>query len=100
MLTDVQKRTAQAIVNIFETGSAVGDYAKVTVVTGDPGHLTYGRSQTTLASGNLYLLLKAYVEAPKSQLADSLRPFLDKLRACNPSLDNDPSLRSLLHQAG
>lgn len=26
---------------------------------GDTGHLTYGRAQTTLASGNLYLLLKA-----------------------------------------
>ncbi len=59
MLTDLQKRTAQAIVNIFETGRVRGDYAKVTLIPGDPGHLTYGRSQTTLASGNLHLLINA-----------------------------------------
>ena len=51
MLTDLQKRTAQAIVNLFETGQVRGDYGRVTLIPGDPGHLTYGRSQTTLASG-------------------------------------------------
>jgi chitosanase len=100
MLTDVQKRTAEAIVNIFETGSAVGDYTNVTVVPDDPGHLTYGRSQTTLPSGNLFLLLKAYVETPNAGFADSLRPFLPRVQARDLSLDNDLGLRSLLHQAG
>ncbi|MCI0508166.1 MAG: hypothetical protein L0Z73_18980 [Gammaproteobacteria bacterium] len=60
MVTQLQKLTAQAIVNIFETGKVRGDYGKVTLLRGDPGHLTYGRSQTTLASGNLYLLIKDY----------------------------------------
>ena len=53
MLTELQKRAAQAIINVFETGDAQGDYGKVTLMKGDPGHLTYGRSQTTLSSGNL-----------------------------------------------
>jgi chitosanase len=55
MLTELQKKTAKAIVNIFETGRPLGDYSKVTLLQGDTGHLTYGRSQTTLASDNLYL---------------------------------------------
>jgi len=45
----LQKRTAQAIVNIFETGSAAGDYGNFTAVDGDTRHLMYGRSQTTQA---------------------------------------------------
>ena len=57
MLTDLQKKTAQAVVNIFETGTALGKYGNVTLMAGDSGHLTYGRSQTTLASGHLSLLL-------------------------------------------
>jgi chitosanase len=64
MLSDLQKAAAQAIVNVFETGKTLGDYARVTLLSGDPGHLTYGRSQTTLGSGNLYLLIKAYCDMP------------------------------------
>lgn len=41
MLTEKQKKAAQAIVNIFETGKVEGDYGKVTLLSGDPGHLTY-----------------------------------------------------------
>lgn len=61
MLTILQKKIAQSIVNIFETGEPLGDYGNVTVLNGDTGHLTYGRSQTTLASGNLALLLHGTV---------------------------------------
>jgi len=100
MISDSQKRTAEAIVNIFETGSALGDYSNVTVARDDPGHLTYGRSQTTLASGNLFLLLKAYVAAANAQFADGIRPFLTRVEARDFSLDNDGALRSLLRQAG
>jgi hypothetical protein len=57
MFTDLQKGAAQAIVNVFKTDAPQGDYASVTLLKGDTGHLTYGRSQTTLASGNLYLLI-------------------------------------------
>ena len=39
MLTPTQKKSAQAIVNIFETGFVLGDYGNVTVIPGDTGHL-------------------------------------------------------------
>jgi len=100
MLTDLQKRTAQAIVNIFETGQARGDYGKVTLIPGDPGHLTYGRSQTTLASGNLHLLIKDYCESARPAFASQLRRYLAKLAARDTGLDRDRTFRDLLEQAG
>ncbi len=100
MITDLQKRSVQAIVNIFETGQALGDYGKVTLLSGDSGHLTYGRSQTTLASGNLYLLIKAYCAAPDAALADGLSPFLARLEDIDLSLDRDMAFRTLLEEAG
>jgi len=100
MLTDLQKRTAQAIVNIFETGKVRGDYAQVTLIPGDTGHLTYGRSQTTLASGNLYLLIRDYCDAPGAALATGLRRFLSKLLARDTALDADAAFRDLLEHAG
>ena len=72
MITELQKKVAQSIVNIFETGRPRGDYGQVTLLSGDSGHLTYGRSQTTLASGNLYLLIKAYCEAADAKFATML----------------------------
>ena len=54
MMTATQRRTAEAIVNIFETSEVRGNYGSVTVIPEDTGHLTFGRSQTTLASGNLH----------------------------------------------
>jgi len=100
MLTDLQKRTAQAIVNIFETGRVRGNYAQVTLIPGDTGHLTYGRSQTTLASGNLYLLIRDYCETPGAALASSLQRYLPKLVARDTALDTDLTFRGLLEQAG
>ena len=60
MQTDLQKRTIQAVVNVFETGLPLGDYGRVTVMEGDAGHLTYGRSQTTLGNGGLFFLIRIY----------------------------------------
>lgn len=100
MLTELQRRTGEAIVNIFETGRALGKYGQVTLITGDTGHLTYGRSQTTLASGNLYLLIKAYCDEPDSQFAAQLHPYLDRLAKKDTALDTDTTLRSLLREAG
>lgn len=100
MLTDVQKKSVQAIVNVFETGRPLGDYGKVTLLKGDPGHLTYGRSQTTLASGNLYLLLKSYCERPDADLGRMLDEYLPRLAARDLTLDYDMSLRALLREAG
>ena len=100
MLSELQKKTAMAVVNIFETGQVLGDYGKVTLLPGDPGHLTYGRSQTTLASGNLYLLVKAYCEAPDAALATALAPYLERLADRDLTLDHDSALRGHLERAG
>ncbi|MEI9989080.1 MAG: peptidoglycan-binding protein [Rhizomicrobium sp.] len=96
----LQKAAAQAIVNIFETGSIKGDYSNVTLMSGDTGLLTYGRSQTTLASGNLALLIQDYCQRPDGQLSTDFKPYLAKLEACDPALDHDLALRSLLKDAG
>src|SRR4030042_3121406 len=99
MLTILQKKTAQAIVNIFETGKPLGDYGNVTVLKGDTGHLTYGRSQTTLASGNLALLLHAYCDA-NGLFSDSLKPFLSAFDRRDVKLDGNEKIKALLRQTG
>ena len=98
-MEELQKKTAQAIVNIFETGRPLGNYGSVTVVAGDAGHLTYGRSQTTLASGNLALLLHSYCEAG-GQLSDSLKTYLASFDRRDLKLDDNEKVKALLRQAG
>ncbi|HUG81942.1 MAG TPA: peptidoglycan-binding protein [Bryobacterales bacterium] len=99
-MTSLQKKTAKAIVNIFETSRVLGNYSSVTLLAGDTGHLTYGRSQTTLGSGNLHLLIKAYTQAPEAAFAAHLAPFLGRLEARDFSLDHDLAFRLLLQDAG
>jgi len=100
MLNELQKKTAQAIINIFETGRVQGNYGAVTLLKDDPGHLTYGRSQTTLASGNLHLLIKSYCAEPGAQFATELTDYLDPLAHRDTILDHDMDFRALLAQAG
>jgi len=99
-LTALQKAAAQAIVNIFETGSIRGNYSDVTLMSGDTGQLTYGRSQTTLASGNLFLLIQDYAGNSAGAYCTSFQPYLGKLQACDASLNGDMPFRSLLKDAG
>lgn len=98
-MTKTQTKTAQAIVNVFETGRVLGDYGKVTVLPGDDGHLTYGRSQTTLGSGNLALLIRAYCDAG-GQFAAELIPHLHAFEQRDVSLDENPAVKEILRQAG
>jgi chitosanase len=100
MVSDLQKRAAQAIVNVFETGRPLGDYGKVTYHPRDTGQLTYGRSQTTLASGNLYLLLRDYCDRPESALGPDIRPYLPRLARRDPALNFDARFKTLLREAG
>ena len=100
MLTDLQKRSVHAIVNVFETGRPLGDYGKVTLLAGDSGHLTYGRSQTTLASGNLFLLIQAYCQETDAEFGAQLSPFLARLEDIDLGLDHDMAFRGLLREAG
>jgi chitosanase len=99
-LTALQKAAAQAIVNIFETGSIRGNYADVTLMRGDTGQLTYGRSQTTLASGNLYLLIADYAARADGAYAKAMQPYLAALETRDGKLNTDMTFRSLLKDAG
>lgn len=99
MLTTTQKKTAEAIVNIFETGSVLGDYGNVTVIPGDTGHLTYGRSQTTLGSGNLHKLLKQYCDSPVARFGDDLLPFLPRFANKDERLDAESHVKNILRAA-
>src|SRR5271154_6907814 len=98
-LTALQKAAAQAIVNIFETGSIRGNYSDVTLMRGDTGLLTYGRSQTTLASGNLFLLIQDYAARTDGSFCAAFRPYLAQLQACDAALDQNMTFRSLLKDA-
>lgn len=96
MLTPTQKQTAQSIVNLFETGAVLGEYGSVTVIPGDTGHLTFGRSQTTLGSGNLHDLLQRYCRNDGARFGQRLVPWLPRFAAVDLGLDNEPRLHNLL----
>jgi chitosanase len=100
MLNELQKLTIQAIVNIFETGDPIGNYGAVTFSKNDVGCLTYGRSQTTLASGGLALLIGEYCSTTGAVQAEALRPYLPRLDARDRTLDLDAQFTSLLRNAG
>lgn len=96
MLTPTQIQTAQSILNIFETGEVRGDYGNVTVIEGDTGHLTFGRSQTTLGAGGLFELLQGYCSNTGARFAGRLQPYLARVEAKDLSLDNDLKLHNIL----
>lgn len=96
MLTATQKKTIQAVVNIFETSSVLGDYGNVTLIQGDTGHLTFGRSQTTLGSGNLADLMQRYCGNPGARFAGKLNVFLPRFSNRDLSLDSDKYLHNIL----
>jgi len=100
MLNDTQKRTIQAIVNVFETGRPAGNYAGVTFSSRDVGRLTYGRSQTTLAGGGLARLIGEYCNTTGAIEAQEFRPYLVRLQERDLSLDTDIPFRTLLVKAG
>ena len=95
-VTATQAAAAKAIVNLFETSEVLGQYGNVTLIAGDTGHLTFGRSQTTLGSGNLALLLQQYCANHGARFAARLRPFLPRFIAIDNTLDNDHGLHNLL----
>lgn len=96
MPTLTQKQAAQAIINIFETGAVLGDYGNVTLIAGDTGHLTFGRSQTTLGSGNLGDLLERYCANAGARFGERLSVWLPRVKAGDVALDNELRLHNLL----
>jgi chitosanase len=95
-LEPLQHLAAKAIINIFETSEVLGKYGQVTLIEGDSGHLTFGRSQTTLSSGNLGRLISKYCDAPGARFSSRLQPYLPKLKDKLTELDNDLRLHNLL----
>ena len=90
------------IENVLETGSKEPDYSQANYLPDDPGHLTYGRGQTTLASGNLFLLIRAYIAGAgaNSEFGDKFKAYLDRLQARDLTLDYNNDFRQLLSRAG
>jgi len=99
-MTPLQKATAQAIVNVFETGRPQGDYARIGLIDGDAGGLSYGRAQVSLGSGNLARLLNEYCGEPDALHAGALRPYLPRLSARDATLNHDDGFRASLAAAG
>lgn len=95
-MNELQQNTARAIVNVFETGRILGDYAAVAVLKGDSGHLSYGRSQAALGSGVLFQLLDGYCQKQNAKYAVQLQPYLPRFKNKDFSLDADDTLKALL----
>jgi chitosanase len=94
-----QKRIVERVVNAFETGSAEGNYAAISIFHDGPHdirQITYGRSQTT-EYGRLRELVAAYCTA-RGQFAIALRPFADKIGSA--PLTDDTAFKDLLKRAG
>jgi chitosanase len=100
MITSRQKRTAQAIVSVFENGTARLGCGTVTCAKGDAGGLSYGRFQITTRSGGLFRLIRDYCETPEALCGGVLRDYLDRLRLQDSSLNTDALFRRHLLEAG
>src|SRR5262249_42423698 len=72
----------------------------VTVIKGDKGHLSYGRSQVSLGSGHLGRLIDQYCQDPAAAFAGNFKPFLQDLKDKNVTLDGKQDLKDLLRRAG
>lgn len=99
-MNELQQRTTCAIVNVFETGRICGNYAAITVMKGDSGHLSYGRSQAALGSGSLFKLLTLYCQDPAAAFETKLQPFMSRVQQRDVTLDTDGTFRDILKQAG
>jgi chitosanase len=98
-LTPGQRSVIERVVNAFETGSADGDYANISIYHDGPGgivQITYGRSQTT-EYGHLGELVSAYVNA-SGMFSDALRPYVG--RVGREPLTDDATFKGLLIDAG
>lgn len=97
-LTEVQIKTAQAIVQIFETGRlSKKSYGTITNVVGDSGGLTYGKYQASINSGNLFLLINSYLNT--NGKVKNLYNYLDRIKNKDTNLAKDSYFIDLLLQA-
>lgn len=104
-ITPIIKRKIEQVINVFETGSAVGDYAALVKYPdySDPEtktrivQITFGRSQTT-EFGNLRALVEDYI-ASNGTYADKLMPYISRIGK-KPSLATDTVFCQALKNAG
>ena len=99
ILTPKQKLICERVLNAFETGTADGDYSKISIFADGPGRIkqiTYGRSQTT-EYGNLRELIDMYVAA-NGQQSLQLKPYVAKIGTT--ALVTDATFLKLLKAAG
>jgi chitosanase len=98
-LTKEQKSVIKRVINVFETGTADGDYGCISIYHDGPHdirQITYGRSQTT-EYGNLRALVDIYVKAGGTY-SSQLSKFADKVGS-TPLTDNK-EFKDLLRNAG
>jgi chitosanase len=98
-LQTLQLRTIAAIGNVFETSSVVGRYSAVTFSQNDAGHVSYGRAQVSLKSGNLGRLLQTYVAATGAAYVTAIQPYVPRALALDVGLDTDKYFQNLLRAA-
>ncbi|NJM53710.1 MAG: chitosanase [Blastocatellia bacterium] len=98
-LTANQKKILEKVVNVFETGSTIGNYGAISIYSDGPNdirQITYGRSQTT-EYGNLRALVQKYVAA-NGLYSKKLKPFAEKVGTI--PLTDDATFKDLLKKAG
>lgn len=99
IFTDQQKHICEQVINAFESGSAAGKYALISIMDDGPHkvkQISYGRSQTT-EYGNLEELLEMYVNS-NGIYSSAIAPYLPKIGVV--PLVNDSVFKQLLKDAG
>jgi nucleoid-associated protein YgaU len=90
---------ANQITSIMEGGtSSAKGYATVSVVA-DGGIVSYGKHQSTLASGSLQAILDLYLASATSQTAETLRGYMPRVRQKDASLARDNGFVAALKAA-
>lgn len=98
-LSSAQRSPIERVINAFETGSADGNYAAISIFKDGPHdvrQITYGRSQTT-EYGNLRELVRRYVAA-NGTFSAALQPYVDRIK--REPLTDDATFKQLLRDAG
>ncbi len=98
-LSSKQKNLLEKVINVFESGSAAGNYSAIAIFNDGPNdikQLTYGRSQTT-EYGNLRELVQNY-SVSGGTYSKKLKPFVEKIGKT--PLTNDLVFIDLLKKAG
>lgn len=95
--------TTSAIVRIFETGSAKGDYSEIAVLNDGAG-ISYGISQFTHRSGSLFDVVSRYLRkggsAGRPTLAGNLPLLRQRTHAAIVSLAANDSFKKALSATG